>query len=331
MTKKHAIKRCVSFYSFQDEYFLRKMTLEDILATCPELDIPGIEIIGDQMIPGYPEVEESFFDQWYGWMEEYGLTPVCLDLFLDTNKYKDRVMTEEEKAETVIKDIKFANRLGCTLVRMGPQIQPELMERLAPHAETHEVKLGIEIHSPQHFDHAFQQNHLEVFEKTQSPYLGFVLDMGIYTKRIPRVLSDRWIRDGVKPEIVNHMLEVYDSQSGIDTLNEDLLKMGATPGDIAIANFVFLHYAIYTDPRRILDYMPWVLHVHAKFYEMLPDYTEYSIPYEEVIQVLIEGGYKGYLSSEYEGNGHIQDAFDVDSVEQVRRQQVMFKRLLGKE
>ena len=43
----------------------------------------------------------------------------------------------------------------------------------------------------------------------------------------------------------------------------------------------------------------------------------------------IEGGYDGYLSSEYEGNRHIQDAFEVDSVEQVRRQQEMFKRLLG--
>jgi hypothetical protein len=35
------------------------------------------------------------------------------------------------------------------------------------------------------------------------------------------------------------------------------------------------------------------------------------------------------LSSEYEGNRHIQDAFEVDSLEQVRRQQVMFTRLLG--
>ena len=47
--------------------------------------------------------------------------------------------------------------------------------------------------------------------------------------------------------------------------------------------------------------------------------------------MLIEGGYSGYLSSEYEGNRHIQDVSPVDSVEQVRRQQVMFKRLLGEE
>ena len=45
--------------------------------------------------------------------------------------------------------------------------------------------------------------------------------------------------------------------------------------------------------------------------------------------MLVEGGFDGYLSSEYEGNRHIQDAFAVDSVEQVRRQHAMFARLLG--
>ena len=44
--------------------------------------------------------------------------------------------------------------------------------------------------------------------------------------------------------------------------------------------------------------------------------------------MLVEGGFDGYLSSEYEGNRHIQDAYPVDSVEQVRRQHAMFARLL---
>ncbi len=62
---------------------------------------------------------------------------------------------------------------------------------------------------------------------------------------------------------------------------------------------------------------------------MLDDGTEYSIPYDKIIPVLIEGNFDGYLSSEYEGNRHIQDAHPVDSIEQVRRQQAMFARLLG--
>ena len=62
---------------------------------------------------------------------------------------------------------------------------------------------------------------------------------------------------------------------------------------------------------------------------MTDEGEEYSIPYDEIIAVLREGGYRGYLSSEYEGNRHIQDAFPVDSVDQVRRHQQMLARLLG--
>ena len=87
----------------------------------------------------------------------------------------------------------------------------------------------------------------------------------------------------------------------------------------------------YVNPRRLLEFMPYIFHVHGKFYEMLDDYTEYSIPYDEVVSVLNEGGYSGYISSEFEGNRHIQDAFEVDSVEQVRRQQVMLKNLIGEQ
>jgi hypothetical protein len=75
--------------------------------------------------------------------------------------------------------------------------------------------------------------------------------------------------------------------------------------------------------------MPHIKHFHAKFYEMLPDYTEYSIPYDEIIPVLLEGGFRGYLDSEYEGNRWIHDAFEVNSTEQVVLQQKMLKRLLN--
>ena len=45
--------------------------------------------------------------------------------------------------------------------------------------------------------------------------------------------------------------------------------------------------------------------------------------------MLQQGGYNGYICSEYEGNRWIEDAEEPDSVEQVRRQQVMLARLLG--
>ncbi|HBX68886.1 MAG TPA: hypothetical protein DEH25_05745, partial [Chloroflexi bacterium] len=72
-----------------------------------------------------------------------------------------------------------------------------------------------------------------------------------------------------------------------------------------------------------------IFHIHGKFWEMLPDNTEFSIPYEEIIPVLVEGGYTGYISSEYEGNRWLHDALPVDSTAQVRRHQMMLKNLLN--
>ena len=102
---------------------------------------------------------------------------------------------------------------------------------------------------------------------------------------------------------------------------------GGGPVDFGLARQA-THY-IWTEPKSMLEHMPLIGHIQAKFYEMTEDEVEYSIPYDEIVPVLIEGGFDGYLSSEYEGNRHIQDAFPVDSVEQVRRQHAMFARLLG--
>jgi hypothetical protein len=88
------------------------------------------------------------------------------------------------------------------------------------------------------------------------------------------------------------------------------------------------HY-IWTEPKEMLPHMHLIGHIQAKFYEMTEDEVEYSIPYDEIVPVLVEGRFDGYLSSEYEGQRHIEDAHPVDSVEQVRRQHAMLARLLG--
>lgn len=327
MPDKHNIKRGVSLYSFQEEYFLRTMGLEDALATLSELGAYGVEIIGDQMIPGYPNISDEFYKKWDAMLDQYQLTPTCLDMFLDWNKYKGRAMTDDEKVASIMRDIDCANRLGCTVIRVITHTEPKILERVASYAEKKNVRLGVEIHSPFHLDHEYQQSLLGMYERVQSPSLGFVPDMGIFVKTFPRVVSERWVRNGVKPEIADAIVASYNRHNGMEGIREEVLALGGTESDVAIAKWAG-HY-IYTDPRRLLDFMPYLFHIHAKFYEMLPTYREYSIPYEDVVPVLIEGGFDGYLSSEYEGNRHIQDAFEVDSVEQVRRQQVMFKELLG--
>jgi sugar phosphate isomerase/epimerase len=317
----------VSLYSFQEEYFLRKMSLEDIIATCEKLDIPGIEIIGEQMVPGFPEPGEAFFEQWHEWMRKYGRTPVCHDMFLDWNIYKDRKMTEDEMLDSVVRDLRFANRLGCKVIRVIHNTEVPVLERAVPFAEELDVKMGIEIHAPHHFEEGWFKERIALMERLGSPYLGFTPDMGIFTRRFPRVTSDRLIRNGAHENIVKYVIDKFNNHDNLDNLADEVEKMGANDFDREMARMA--RFQIYENPQRLLEFMPHFVHIHAKFYEMLPDYTEYSIAYDEVVPVLIEGGYNGYLSSEYEGNRHIQGVHEVDSTEQVRREQEMFKQLLG--
>jgi sugar phosphate isomerase/epimerase len=321
------IKRGVSLYSFQEEYFLRTLSLEDCIRAAADIGARGIEIIPEQSIPGYPHLTDEFVDTWFEWMQKYGTTPVATDLFLDTKLYSDRWLTLEEQVASVHRDIDIAVRLGAAIIRAIINTPPEVMAAAAPYAEEKGVRLLLEVHAPFHYSHPWIEQHLEVMHRLDTPALGLMPDMGTYVRRFPRVVSERALRDGAKPELVDLIVKTYDDHGDSHALMDVVNYRGGGPVDFGLARQA-THY-IWSDPKLMLPHMPLIGHIQAKFYEMTDDEAEYSIPYDEIVPVLVEGGYDGYLSSEYEGNRHIQDAYPVDSVEQVRRQHAMFARLLG--
>lgn len=81
-----------------------------------------------------------------------------------------------------------------------------------------------------------------------------------------------------------------------------------------------------------------VVSCHGKFNHMseipgrLGEYQDAAIDYEGAIAALKEGGYEGYINSEYEGQRYWQDrtrAEMMSEVEQVRRHHEMLRRLTG--
>ncbi|BBC30869.1 hypothetical protein SGFS_021630 [Streptomyces graminofaciens] len=324
---RHAISRGVSLYSFQEEYFLRTMSVEDCVAAVADMGARGIEVIPEQSIPGYPVLTDAFVTRWHHWMRAYGTTPVATNAFLDTKLHPDRRLTLDEQTSSVRRDIDIAVRLGAPIVKATINFSPEVMEAAAPYAEEHGVQLLLEVHAPFHYRHPWIVEHLEVMDRVGAHVLGLMPDMGIHVRRFPRVVSDRALRDGARPELVDFIVRTYDDRGDTHALMDIVNYRGGGPVEFALARQA-THY-IWTDPKEMLAHMPFIGHVQAKFYEMTDDGGEYSIPYEEIVPVLVEGGFAGCLSSEYEGNRHIQDAYDVDSVEQVRRQQSMLDRLLG--
>ena len=73
------IKRCVSLYSYQDEFYLGKLDLEGCLRETAATGATGVELLAEQMIRKFPLPIETqdFRDQWFDWMKKYNLTPAC--------------------------------------------------------------------------------------------------------------------------------------------------------------------------------------------------------------------------------------------------------------
>ena len=108
-----------------------------------------------------------------------------------------------------------------------------------------------------------------------SPYLGVIPDFGIFVRRLPRILVERWLRDGMKESIARYIVEARESQAPREKLEENILKLGGTQKDVATAIYS-TYYMIWSDPRRMLDFMPRILHVHGKFYAVVRWHGYYS-------------------------------------------------------
>jgi hypothetical protein len=303
------------------------MSLEDCIAHAASVGALGIEVIPEQSLPGYPHITDAQVDQWHTWMREYGTTTSATDLFLDTKRYPGRWLSHEEQVDSFHADIDLAVRLGAPVIRAIINTPPEVMRDAAPYAQDHGVRLLLEVHAPFHYGHPWIRDHLEVMHAEGGKALGLMPDMGTYVERFPRVVSERALRDGARADLVDYIVKLYDDHGDTHALMDIVHYRGGGPVEMGLARQA-THF-IYTDPAEMLSHMDLVGHIQAKFYEMVDDTTEYSIPYNRIVPVLLQGGFSGYLSSEYEGNRHIEDAIEVDSKEQVRRQHAMFTALLG--
>jgi len=92
-----------------------------------------------------------------------------------------------------------------------------------------------------------------------------------------------------------------------------------------------------TSADTLRQIVPHLVNIHAKFYNMseIPgqpgQYQDISIDYPSAIAALKQGGYTGYLNTEYEGQRYFQDgdrSAMMSEIDQVRRHQEMLKRLI---
>lgn len=331
-----AIKSAVSLYSLQYQYLTGKMDLEGILKYLKELDVDGIEILPDQMIPGAPEPSEETLANWDALMEKYPIGLACDDCFLNTNMFKNRELTKRECIALINKEIRLANRLGFKVLRLVSMVPAWILEPCLPTAEKYDVCMCIEIHAGLGFGVQKTEEFLKEMVRLNSPYIGIVPDSGLFCKRPPRVMTN-YCREvyGTNEELIALGNEIF--ASGTDTYTLTMKNGGKM--DPRIATLVKdpakdMFFATNLDgyennPLSVMDpYVKYIKHFHFKLFEMTEDGTEYSIDYKEILEYLHSHGYNGYVSTEYEGNRWVLPDHEIPEVEQVAAHQKMVKRLI---
>lgn len=81
-----------------------------------------------------------------------------------------------------------------------------------------------------------------------------------------------------------------------------------------------------SNPRALADIMPYIFHVHGKFHRMI-DGEVPDVPFDEIVRVLIEGGFQGWMVTEFEGSnlGSYPNSFEI-----VKAHHALIRRYIAK-
>ncbi|MBB3114156.1 sugar phosphate isomerase/epimerase [Paenibacillus phyllosphaerae] len=329
------IKRGISLFSFQQKYYTGAMTLEDCLAQASKLGVQGIEMLVDQMVPGYPSItynlSDAFVDRWNEMLQQYKLEAVCLDIYGETKLHKRKKVTNEELLQQLLALMKTAKALNFSFIRLTMHLPYEVIEACIPHAEEQGIKLASEVHAPHLMTGEWVRRNVELIEKTGTKHLGLMPDLGTFSRTIPPVVIAESLRKGGQQRIAEYLNDVYVSREIPKDLMAKVGSMGGNDLDMWLAMRVMIETWTYQNPKALAEFMPYVTHVHGKFYEVTNELREPSVDYDGVMDVLTKSGYNGYIMSEYEGQRLTQDIEDpnFDEIEQVTRHQAMLRRYLG--
>ena len=284
---KKGLKRGVAVYSYSAEYGVSK-NLEDLFAEIYDMGAHGIEILANTHIENYPYPSRDWVDKWFYLCDKYEVEPAEYGHWIDSHALRGRELTTEESVEMLKRDIRLAHRLGFHVLRTK---MPVINEKLEPVTNWREIIRGA----------------LPLAEE---------LDM----KMCPEI--------HMPSNLKGEMVKMY-----IDFIKETGTKNFGLNIDFSVFRTEFAENEwkdpLYTPnkPEDIIPLLPYVYCCHAKFINMNDQFEETTIPYPEIIKVMQDNGWDGYLLSEYEGADKYDDFYEVGQT--LRKQHIMLKNLIG--
>jgi len=291
-TKKGQLKRGVSLYSYSD-LFGYCMTLEDCFQDIYDMGATCVEILASH-VENYPNPSTQWVDNWFKLCEKYKIEPAEYGHWFDTRLYEERELNVDEAVENIVRDFKLANLLGFKVLRtklttLNENCDPVPgWEKYVEKALPYAEKYDVRMCSEIHRPTAITTKHVQ-------DYLEFIHKTG--TKHFGFNVDFGTFQNAF-PAYAER------NDKGLDYPKP---KAASKPADILLV-------------------LPYTYCCHAKFNLMDEAFDEVTIPYKEVLHIMVDNDWKGFLVSEYEGRRKDEPDFLYD---QLRRQHIMIKRIIG--
>ncbi|MEJ2757369.1 MAG: TIM barrel protein [Anaerolineales bacterium] len=316
----------VSLYSFTQQWYERPgFGFADMFKILRKLGISKFEVVGSQSFDQYPVPRRESLEELVELSDLYGMTPFSYGGQIDVGKYTGREMDAEEIFREVCDEFRVAQMLGCKYLRGTGHLPLSEYERLVEMAERYDIRYGMEIHSPSKPSDANIQAMAAEIDRIGSSYLGFVPDFGCFIERPSQKLLNYYKNLGAKMEIVDYIVKNRHSGKTEEDVWEEVKPMGAGEADHIAVSELFGHQSFGpADLEGFKTVLPYSIYFHGKFYDIDENLVESTIPYDKLIQYILESGFDGVMMTEYEGHALYTD----DAEEQVARHIGMQKRIL---
>ncbi len=280
-------KRGIALYSYSAEFGFEK-TLEDCFEDIKDMGATGVEILANTHIENYPYPTDEWVNYWFSLCDKYQVEPVEYGHWIDCRVLQDRMLTTEETVERLEQDLRLAHRLGFKVLRTKMSV---VDDALNPVENWREIIKGA----------------LPLAER-----LGLQMCPEIH---IPTNLKSQMIQD-----YIDFIKETGTKSFGLN-IDFSVCRTKFAEGEHVDPHFVP------NEPEDIIPLLPYIYCCHAKFINMNDDFEETTIPYKEVLTILKEHGWNGYLLSEYEGADKYDQGYEVGQT--LRKHHIMMKNILG--
>ena len=298
--KKGTIRRGICLYSYHN-LLGKSMTLEDAFEEMYDTGATCFEFL-TSYIPNYPNPSPEWVDRYWGLCDKYKLQPSELGHWAENHLRRGKGMSDDEVVEELKQDFRLANLLGFKALRT-------------------KITCTNMICDPE----PGWQNYIEKALPYAEKY-----DVRMQNEvHLPTTLHTPHIRD----EYLDFIHRTGTSHFGFN-IDFGTFQFKATD---EMKDMPMCQFGDISKPEEIVDFLPYSYVCHGKFTYVNEDFVEETIPYPEVIRLMVDNGWSGDILSEYEGyirfnaeKSTANYARAMDEIpEQVRRHQIMLRNILG--